>query len=108
MVGEHALQDGEREQARVALGDPAEVLDLDAVDARALGERHREAAEPVDEREERAEHVHVLRRDGGDVHRGRDDAAGERRDHLLGRLHAGAVLGLGGRGAEMRRHDHVG
>ena len=31
----------------------------------------------------------------GDVHRGGDDPAGERRHHLLGGLDAGVVLGLG-------------
>ena len=35
------------------------------------------------------------------------DAAGQRRDHLLGGLVAGAVGRLGGRGAEVRRDDHV-
>ena len=38
LAGEHAAQRGEREQARVALGDPADVLDLDPVDATARGE----------------------------------------------------------------------
>ena len=38
----------------------------------------------------------------------RDDAAGEGGDDLLGGLHAGAVLGLGGGGAEVRRDDDVG
>ena len=47
-------------------------------------------------------------RDRRDVHRGGDDAAGERGDDLLGGLHAGAVLRLGGRGAEVRRDDDVG
>ena len=45
---------------------------------------------------------------GGDVDRGGDDAAGQRGDDLLGGLHAGAVLRLGGRGAEVRRDDDVG
>ena len=35
------------------------------------------------------------------------DAAGERGDDLLGHLHAGAVLRLRGRGAEVRRDDHA-
>ena len=38
----------------------------------------------------------------------RDHAAGERGDDLLGGLHAGAVLRLGGAGAEVRRDDDVG
>ena len=64
--------------------------------------------EPLRQRDERAEHLHVLRADRRDVDRGRDDAAGERGDDLLGGLHAGAVLRLGGRGAEVRRDDDVG
>ncbi len=93
---QHALERGEREQARVAAREVAEVLALDALDARALGERGGEAAEALHERQVRAEHLHVLRADGGDVDRGRDDAAGERGDDLLGGLDAGAVLRLGG------------
>ena len=109
VAGEHAVEHGEREQARVALGDPAQVLDLDAVDARGLGQRHREAAEAAAHSGRNGpEHLHVLGGDGGDVHRGRDDAAGERGHDLLGGLHAGAVLRLGGRGAEVRRDDDVG
>ena len=46
--------------------------------------------------------------DGGDVDRGGDDAAGQRGHDLLGGLDAGAVLRLGGRGAEVRRDDDVG
>ena len=45
---------------------------------------------------------------GGDVDRRGDDAAGERGDDLLGGLDAGAVLRLGGRGAQVRRDDDVG
>ena len=71
----------------------------------ALGERGGEAAEALHERQVRPEHLHVLRADGRDVDRGRDDAAGERRDDLLGGLDARAILGLGGRGAEVRG-DH--
>ena len=104
--GEQAHQDAEREEARVALGDPAEVLDLDAVDA--VAERGADPAEPQRERDERPEHLGVLRADRGDVDRGGDDAAGERGDDLLGRLHAGAVLRLGGRGAQVGRDDDVG
>ncbi len=36
VAGEHAVEHGDREQAGVALGDPAQVLDLDALDG--LGE----------------------------------------------------------------------
>src|SRR4029453_4986008 len=42
-----------------------------------------------------------------DVDRVRDQTARERRDHLLGCDHAGAVLSFSGRGAEMRRDDYV-
>ena len=108
VTGEQAVEDGQGEQARVALGDPAEELDLDPVDARRLRERHPDAPEPARERQERAEHVHVLRAHGRDVDGGRHDAAGERSHDLLGRLHAGAVLRLGRRGREVRRDDDVG
>ena len=73
-----------------------------------LGQRRGDPAEPLGERDERAEHLHVLRGDRGDVHGGGDDAAGEGGDDLLGGLHAGAVLGLRGGGAEVRRDDDVG
>ena len=105
---EDAVERGEGEQARVAAREVAEVLALDALDAAALGERGGEAAEALHERQVGPEHLHVLGADGGDVHGGGDDAAGERGDDLLGGLDAGAVLGLGGRGAEVRRdHDVV-
>ena len=54
------MSTGSVEQARVALGDPAEVLDLDALDSTALGQRRGDAAEPLRERDERAEDLHVL------------------------------------------------
>ncbi len=81
---------------------------LDALHRAALGELHREASELRGERQERAEHLHVLGADRGDVDGRRDDAAGQRRDDLLGALVAGAVGRLGGRGAEVRRDDDVG
>ena len=93
-AGEDAGEHGQGQQAGVALGDPAHVLDLDALDA--LGQARGDAAEPLRERDVRAEDLHVLRADGGDVDRGRDDAAGEGEHDLLGRLHARAVLRLGG------------
>ena len=65
-----------------------EVLDLHALDARGLRERHPEPPEAAGQRQERAEHLHVLRGDGGDVDRGGDDAAGQRRHDLLGGLDA--------------------
>ncbi len=43
----------------------------------------------------------------GHVDGARDDAAGERRHHLLGGLKAGPVGRLGGRGAQVRGDDHV-
>ena len=99
VAGEHAEQDLDRERAGVALGDPPEQLDVDAVDARPLAERHGQPPELARERQERAQHLHVLGRDGGDVDRARDHAAGERGDDLLGGLEAGAIGRLGGRGA---------
>ncbi len=103
---EHAVERRQREQARVAPRQVAEVLALDAGDV-AVGERGGEAAEALHERQVGPEHLHVVGRHRGDVHGGRDDAAGERGDHLLGGLDAGAVLGLGGRGAEVRGDDDV-
>ena len=47
-------------------------------------------------------------RDGGDVDGVGDDAAGERRGHLLGGDDAGPVLCLGGRGAQVGREDDIG
>ena len=105
-TGEDAREHGQGEQARVALGDPPHVLDLDALDV--VGEPGGDAAEPLRERDVRAEDLHVLRADGGDVDRGRDDAAGQGEHDLLGRLDARAVLRLGRRGAEVRRDDDVG
>ena len=61
--GEHAVEHREREQARVALGDPAEVLDLDAVDAGASASAIASRPSRWHERQERAEHLHVLRAD---------------------------------------------
>ncbi len=105
---QHPLEDLDGEDAGVALGDTAEVLDLERVDRAALGQRHGHAAEVAGERQERAEHLHVLGGDGGHVHRARDHAPGERRHHLLGGLVAGAVGGLGRGGAEVRGDHHVG
>ena len=93
-AGEQAVEDGEGEQTRVALGDPAHVLDLDAVGG--VAQRRGDRSQALGERDERAEHLHVLGGDRGDVHGSADHAAGERGDDLLGGLHAGAVLRLGG------------
>ena len=108
VAGEDADERREAERAGVALGDAAEELDLDALDRRALREAHGEPSEAARERQERPEHLEVLGRDGGDVHRGRDRPARQRGDDLLGGLVAGAVGGLGGGRAEVRRDDHVG
>ncbi len=98
----------EREQARVEVGDAAHEGGLDALDRAALGQRHRQAPEPTGERQERPEHLHVLGADRGDVDGGGDDAAGERRDDLLGALIAGAIGRLGRGGAQVRRDDDLG
>ena len=104
---QHAHQHGEREQARVALGDAAEVLDLDALDdepsASAIASRPSRSTSGTNGPSTSWSSA----RDRRDVDRGRDDAAGQRGDDLLGGLHAGAVLRLGGRGAEVRRDDDV-
>ena len=78
------------------------------INRRALGELDGDPPERSAQRHERTEDLHVLRRDRGDVDGAGDDAAGERGDDLLGGLVAGAVGRLGGRGAEVRRDDHVG
>ena len=70
-------------------------------------QRHRQPRQPVDERDKRSQHIQVLGRDRRDVDRGRDHAACQRRHDLLGRLHPGAILRLGRRGTQMRRHDHI-
>ena len=94
-----------RQRPAVAVGEPAEVLDLDAVDRAVLGEHGGEAAERAAERQERAEDLEVLGRDGRHVDGGRHAAAGQRGDDLLGGLEAGAVGRLRRRGAEVRRDD---
>ena len=66
-----------------------------------------EAAELFAERHEGRQRLHRLGAHGGDVDGVGDDAAGQRRGHLLGGDDAGAVLGLGGRGAEVGRDDDV-
>ena len=105
VAGEDTLERGEREQARVALGDPPEELDLDALDR---GRDHgREPAEAGDERDERAQELHVLGRDRGDVH-GVETTPPVRAATTCSAVFAGAVLRLGRRRAEVRRHNHIG
>src|SRR5262249_39698488 len=79
------------EQARVAVGDLAPEVDLDVVDRVAVGEPDRDPAERAAQREERAEHLHVLRRDCRHVDRARHDPAGESRHDLLCRLEPPAL-----------------
>ena len=93
---EHSVQHRGGEESSVELGEPALEGHLDPIDRPGLAERHREPAEPAAQREEGAEHLHVLRPDRGDVDGVRDEASVQRGDHLLGGDHAGAVLGLGG------------
>ena len=106
VAGEDPDQDGDPEQAGVVGGDPAAELGGDPVD-RAVAEALGEAAELFAERHEGRQRLHLLRPHRGDVDRVGDDAAGQRRGHLLGGDDAGAVLGLGGRGAEVRGDDDV-
>ena len=80
---------------------------LDPLDRAALREPHREPPELLGERQERRQRLHLLGADRGDVDGGRDSAAGQRGDDLLGALEAGAVGRLGGRGAQVRRDDDV-
>ena len=99
---QRALDHRERQQARVEVRDAAHEGRLDALDRAALGELHRQTPELAGERQERAEHLHVLRADRGDVDGRRDHPAGQRRDDLLGALVARAVGRLRGGGAEVR------
>ena len=69
--------------------------------------RRREPAEARRQRDERAEHLEVGLLDDGNVDRRRHETALERRYDLLGDHHARAILGLGRRGREMRRDDHL-
>ena len=107
VAGEDPDQDGDAEQAGVVLGDPAAELGLDPVDG-AVAEALGEAAELLAERHERRQRLHLLGPDGGDVDRVGDHAAGQRaRVTCSAVIDAGAVLGLGGRGAEVRGDDDV-
>ena len=85
----------ERQQARVALGDPAHVLDLDALDAaRPAPRRSRPSRSASGTNGPSTSMSSALT--AGMFTAVRDHAAGERGDDLLGGLDAGAVLGLGG------------
>ena len=106
VAGEDPDQDGDPEQAGVVLGDPAAELDLDPVDG-AVAEALGEPAELLAQRDEGRQRLHRLRAHRGDVDRVGDHAAGERGAHLLGGDDPGPVLGLGGRGAQVRRDDDV-
>ena len=88
------------------VGDAAAELDRDP-SIRAVAEALREAAELFGRAARRGQRLHLLGADGGDVDRVGDHAAGQRRGHLLGGDHAGAVLRLGGRGAQVRGDDDV-
>ena len=103
---EHAGQHGRGQQAGVEGRELALVGDLER--RRAAGERRDELAELARERQEGPQHREGLGADRRDVDGGADDAAGEGRRDLLGHDHARAVLGLLGRGAEVRRHDDAG
>ena len=70
-------------------------------------ERGDDAAELVGQRDEGVERVAVLVGHHGRVDGVLDERAAEGAGHLLGDDRAGAVLGLGGGGAEVRRDDDV-
>ena len=106
VTGEDPDQDRDPEQARVVVGDPAVELDLDPVDG-AVAESLGEPAELLAQGHERCQRLHLLRAHSGDVDRVRDHPARERGADLLGGDDPGAVLGLGGRGAEVRGDDDV-
>ena len=103
---ERAVQRGDGEQPRVVVGELAVHLDREPANVRPA-ERHREPAELRRERDVRPEHLEVVGAERRDVDGVRDEAALERRGDLLGDDHAGAILGLVGRGGEVRRHDDV-
>ncbi len=94
------------EDPGVLVGEAAEELDLDPVGG-AVAERLGEGAELLAEGHEGRQPLHRLGAHRGDVDRGGDDAAGEGGGDLLGRDHPRAVLGLGGRGAEVGSDDDV-
>ena len=108
-TAERADQRLDHQQARVALGQPAEAVDLDPLHGDALTDREhdRDRAERAAQRQIRAEYLEVLGRDRRHVDRAGDDSAGERRHHLLRRLKAGPVGRLRRRCAEVRGDDHV-
>ncbi len=86
-----------------------ELAEVDEVEPRrpAARELAGERGEVGGERQERSERLEVLRRDGRHVDGVRDEPALERGRDLLGDDHAGAVLRLLGRRAEVRRDDDV-
>ena len=101
VAGEDPDERGDAEDPRVLIGQAASELHLDAV-GRTLPQRLGQPAELLAERHEGGELLHHLGANRGDVDGSRHDAAAESRGHLLGRDHAGAVLRLGGGGAEVR------
>ena len=106
VTGEDPDEGGDAQDPSVLIGQSAAEFNLHAVGC-ALPERLREAAELLAEGHERGQLLHHLRADRGDVDRRCHHASGERRGHLLRSDHSGAVLRLRGRGAEVRRDDHV-
>ena len=105
VTGEDPDQRRDAEDSGVLIGEPAAEFHFHPVRG-ALAERLGEPAELLAEGYERGKLLHHLRADGGDVD-GRGHPAGERRRHLLGGDDSGAILRLGGRGAQMRRHHNV-
>ena len=104
---EHAEQRLNREQAGVAIRDPAQEFGLHAVKRGSGQHGDRDLPEAPAQRHERAEHLHVLGRNRRHIDRARDHAARKRGDHLLGRLISRPVSGLGRGGAQVRGDDHV-
>ena len=106
MALERTVECSDGQQARVVFGERAVDLDRDPADV-AARELECEPPELRRERDERAEHLEVLRADGRDVDGVRDEPAFERRGDLLGDDHTGAVLRLLGRRGEVWRDDDI-
>ena len=103
---EGAVQRGHREEPCVVDRQPAVVSERDPLGATAC-DLHRQPPERGRERDVRAEQLHVLGADRGDVDRVRDELALEGGRDLLGDDHAGAVLRLLGGRRQVRRDDDV-
>src|SRR6266545_1627430 len=110
---EQALQSGQIEHPGVLVGQPADVVDVQAARAErggaaarpAAGQRGEDATGLGDQRQEGP--PGVRHRPGVDVDGVGDELAGQRQQHLLGDGHPCLVLRLGGGGPQVRGYHHV-